>query len=466
MRTNPKTRNRNVLRFVAPLSLLGGMLLCGAANAGPLLISPLAFDFGNVGIGATSPSQTVTIRNVSDSPQVIDLAGGGAGEFGGFQNCQGRTLAPGEACEISYQFTPTALGSISGSTSLQANGQTASFSFSGAGARAFLISPSSFDFGAVPVGSTAPGQVVTITNVSYSPQTLSLAGGGAGAFGGVQNCQGRTLAPGESCQVTYEFSPTTAGPLTESTSLEVNGQVASFNFTGVGGTSTDAFRITPRRFDFGDVAVGAASAEQTVTITNVSGTSQTLNLAGGGADDFGGVQNCQGRTLAPGESCQVTYRFSPTDLGPHSGTTTLEVNGQTTSFSFAGNGVQPLLISPLSFDFGEIGIGTTAPEQGVIVLNVSESPILLNLAGGGAGVFGGVQNCQGTTLAPGTACQIFYAFAPTALGPVTETTSILINGQEAEFSFQGIGVGARSIPEPVTLLLLAPLLAAAALRRR
>jgi hypothetical protein len=63
----------------------------------------------------------------------------------------------------------------------------------------FLISPDAFDFGDVGSGAIAPGQTVTITNVSGAPQTLSLTGGGAGVFGGVQNCQGLNLAPGASC---------------------------------------------------------------------------------------------------------------------------------------------------------------------------------------------------------------------------------------------------------------------------
>lgn len=453
------------VRRLLPLPLVAA-LLPGVATAAPLLISPLAFDFGDVGLGTTSANQSVTIRNVSATPQTLDLAGGAAGLFGGFQNCQGRTLAPGEFCEVTYQFSPTNLGAVSDSTTLVANGQTVSFSFSGAGVRPFLITPLSFDFGSVAVGTTSAGQTVTITNVSDGPQTLDLAGGAAGVFGGVQNCQGRTLAPGESCQVTYEFTPTAAGATTDTTTLQVNGQTVNFDFAGTGGSGTDAFLVSPRRFDFGHVAVGTASVEQTVTITNVSGTPQTVDLAGGAAGEFGGVQNCQGRTLAPGESCQVTYQFTPADLGPHTDTTNLEINGQAVSFSFSGEGVRPFLISPLSFDFGEIALGTTSPKQSVTVMNVSDSPLTLSLAGGAAGVFGGVQNCQGVTLLPDATCQVTYAFTPTAVGPVTDTTTLEVNGQRAEFSFQGIGVAARNVPEPATLLLLLPLMAGVACARR
>jgi hypothetical protein len=68
------------------------------------------------------------------------------------------------------------------------------------------------------------------------------------------------------------------------------------------------------------------------------------------------------------------------------------------------------------------------------------------MAGGAAGVFGGVQNCQGNTLSPGQSCQISYAFSPTAGGPVTGSTSGTINGQPFGFSFQGVGLGDSTPP--------------------
>ena len=199
----------------------------------------------------------------------------------------------------------------------------------------FLISPKALAFGYIPIGSTAPSQIITITNVSKHSQTMSGAGGGAGLFGGAQNCEGETLAPGASCQMFYAFSPTAKGSVSGSTNGSWNGQAFSLNFTGTG---TPQFLITPTSLVFGHVKVGTSSPEQTIDITDLANKSVVMSGAGGGAGVFGGVQNCEGETLAPGASCQMFYAFSPTTTGPVNGSTGGSWNGQPFSLKFFGTG--------------------------------------------------------------------------------------------------------------------------------
>jgi len=161
-------------------------------------------------------------------------AGGGAGVFGGAQNCEGITLAPGASCQMFYAFSPTAVGSVSGSTNGSWNGQAFAFHFTGFGTPQFLITPVSMNFGAVKVGQTSKPQTVTIENLANQPVVMSGAGGGAGVFGGAQNCQGTTLAPGASCQMSYAFTPTAAGQVHGSTNGSWNGQAFSLAFAGTG----------------------------------------------------------------------------------------------------------------------------------------------------------------------------------------------------------------------------------------
>jgi hypothetical protein len=454
-----------------PIIALSLMACASTVVASPLfLISGTSFNFGDVGYGTTSPEQTVTITNVSGVAQTMSGAGGGAGVFGGAQNCEGQTLAPGASCQMFYAFTPSSYGSVSGSTNGEWNGQNFDLSFKGDGVDSFLLSPTGLNFGNVALGATSTQQTVTITNVSGVAQLMNGAGGGAGVFGGAQNCQGTTLAPGASCQMFYAFTPTSAGSVSGSTNGEWNGQNFDLSFTGTGGSSgAKPFLISGTTLNFGDVGYGTTSPEQAVTITNVSGVAQTMSGAGGGAGVFGGAQNCEGQTLAPGASCQMFYAFTPSSYGSVSGSTNGSWNGQNFDLSFEGDGVDSFLISPTALDFGDVALGTTSPEQAVDIYNVSDEAQTMSGAGGGAGVFGGAQNCEGQTLAPGAYCQMFYAFTPTSAGFVSDSTNGEWNGQNFDLSFTGYGVGpsgSTGVPEPATVLLIGPGLAALLTLRR
>ncbi len=417
-----------------------------AAGPAQFLITPTSFDFGDVPLGSPSPQQTVTITNKGSTSVTMSGAGGAAGVFGGSQNCQGLTLAPGASCQMFYSFTPSALGPVTGSTSGSWNGQPFALTFKGKGVNRFLISPTSFDFGTVALSSTSPSQTVTITNLGSTAAVMSGAGGAAGEFGGSQNCQGTTLAPGASCQMFYAFSPTVAGARTGSTSGSWNGQPFSLTFKG--NASPPQFLITPTSFDFGDVPLGSAAKPQTVTVKNTSSASVVMSGAGGAAGAFGGSQNCQGTTLAPGASCQIFYAFTPTALGLASGSTSGSWNGQPFAFTFKGAGIDRFLITPTGFDFGDVPYQTPSPSQTVTVTNRGTVGVVMSGAGGAAGAFGGSQNCQGNTLAAGASCQIFYAFTPSTTGVNTGSTSGSWNGQPFAFTFKGTGLLANAPVPP------------------
>jgi hypothetical protein len=204
-------------------------------------------------------------------------------------------------------------------------------------------------------------------------------------------------------------------------------------------SATNLFLITPRALDFGYVPVGSTAAQQAITVTNVSGVSQVMSGTGGGAGVFGGAQNCQGTTLAPGQSCQMFYAFSPVKVGAVSGSASGTWNGQAFSLNFSGFGTPRFLITPTSLAFGRVKVGHTSKQQSIEVTNLANKPVVMSGTGGGAGVFGGVQNCQGQTLNPGQSCQMFYAFTLTAVGTVHGSASGTWNGQAFALTFVGTG---------------------------
>jgi uncharacterized repeat protein (TIGR01451 family) len=103
------------------------------------------------------------------------------------------------------------------------------------------------------------------------------------------------------------------------------------------------FTVAPTTLDFGSVALGE-TASLAVLITNVSSVSQSPNFSGGAPFDsvnFGGYQDCAGKTFAPGDTCSFTYQFHPTSLGLHSTTTTIGIDSENFAITMSGTGIEP-----------------------------------------------------------------------------------------------------------------------------
>src|SRR5258708_6034070 len=341
-----------------------------------------------------------------------------------------------------YSFMATASGPASTTSMGDWNGQNFNIALSGNGRGAqFVITPTSLDFGPVQVGSSAPSQTVTVTNVGPSPVVMSgPGGGGRSPFYCVQRRQGNPLNPGATCQMVYDFSPTAAGPAGAISSGDWNGQ--NFNITLSGTGVNPKFLITPTSVDFGSVQLGTTSPSQTVTVTNIGPSPVLMSGAGGGVGSpFSRFQSCHGNTLNPGASCQMVYSFSPPSAGAASTTSSGDWNGQNFSITLtalgivAGIATPEFLITPTSLDFGAVQVGVISPSQTVTVTNIGPSPVVMSGAGGGVGSpFSGFQSCQGNTLNPGGSCQMGSSLSPSAPRPANTTPCPDLEGQHFNFT--------------------------------
>jgi len=111
-------------------------------------------------------------------------------------------------------------------------------------------------------------------------------------------------------------------------SFDWSTQVGSFSFAGCGGGGGGAaISFTPASLSFGKVAVGTTKGKKKVTVTNTGNA--TLNISSiTTSGDFGLVPVNQtkkitpcvnGTSLAPGATCLIKVSFSPTQVGPRTG---------------------------------------------------------------------------------------------------------------------------------------------------
>ena len=174
-----------------------------------LTFSASSLNFGLLQVGMTSPSQTVTVTNVSNhSVKFSSIAA--SGEFSESHTCLS-TLASGQNCTITVTFKPTVAGTQNSAVKLKDNcpgSPTQTISLTGTGETLALgFTPGSLNLGSVTVGSSIT-QSATLTNdgaaaVNLTGYSISPADG---TFTQTNNCPA-TLNVQQTCTFQITFTP-------------------------------------------------------------------------------------------------------------------------------------------------------------------------------------------------------------------------------------------------------------------
>ena len=188
-------------------------------------------------------------------------------------------------------------------------------------------------------------------------------------------------------------------------------------------------QVTPTSWNAGAVFDGQ-SKTRTIRLTNTGNRTLRLGLVSVSEDiDFATTTNhCQSARLAPGRSCTVTVRFSPTGHGTRTATLGFENatnTAQVARVPLRGIALQPgpgiLQVVPASWEAGTVPVGQTT-SRGFIATNVGGQRVGIgnvsisedrDFSGGGG-------QCQGASLAPGQSCITSVRFTPT-FGPGPDT---------------------------------------------
>jgi len=329
---------------------LSGTGTTGGGGTPDITVSPLSLSFGSIAVGATSPSQPVTITNSGTANllvKTITRRGTAPGSFlTSADGCSNTTLTPTQSCTVSVAFKPASGGLKSAELSILSNDPDVAQNplkvpLSGTGttggggsAPDITVTPPSLDFGSTAVGVESPPQQVTITNSGTANlliKAITRKGTAPGSFlTSADGCSYTTLTPTQSCTVSVTFKPASIGLKSAELSIPSNDPDVAQNplkvplsGTGTtgGGGSGPKITVTPPSLDFGSIAVGSPTPPQQVTVTNdgdaplkITTVKRTGTFASSyikpTADD-----HCTNQTLAPGASCTVSVFFKPTSSG-------------------------------------------------------------------------------------------------------------------------------------------------------
>lgn len=207
------------------------------------------------------------------------------------------------------------------------------------------------------------------------------------------------------------------------------------------GTTFTTATANPTSLTFLTQQESTTSPAQTVTITNTGRF--TLNvtqitLTG----DFSENDTCN-IPIDPGDSCQVNVSFTPTAIGPRTGTLTVFGNltgGGQVAVPLNGTGAPgaAITLTPGSLSFAETLIGQTAAVQNIAVSNTGGVPATL-ASEAVTGNFAITANTCTGVLAANSGCTLSIAFTPTAAGPRTGTLTVIdsVGKQTAQLSGAG-----------------------------
>ncbi len=352
-------------------------------------------------------------------------------------------------CWLGVQFIPSTTGSETATLTLAStSGSPAPLTLTGTGLplTGLILTPTTQDFGPVPLNSTSAPTLFTLTNLTPSSVTLStpttsanfaLADATLYPTGG-QPCTG-ALAPNASCFLNLQFSPTTTGPLTGTLTIPTNTVPVAAQLTGFG-SPDPGLAINPTALTFNNVP-GPSSTQQTITITNTSSTTLQIAPPTNATPFFSSTTNCN--TLAPAATCTVTITFAPTNAlttdtlqlpvtNPNTGLTTYTIP-LTGAYTTEDSGLQ---ILPAQASYAPTPTGTLGSTRQFTINNLTNKSLTLDIALPRQFVLSGPP-CA--ALAPNASCNFSVTFLPLTNGDITGTLFAQATPTDGSATLNGLG---------------------------
>jgi hypothetical protein len=433
---SPPTASPNVLvagtygrgAWQTPLLTAGQQMTTATAT-------PASLKFGDQGQGTTSDAQTITVTNASAialMPTVINTTG----DFGETDNCAQQSIDYGASCTIQVTFSPTRLGSRTGTITIEGNisGGNITIDLTGTGVvpPKVNLQPTSIDFGDQESGTTSDARQITAENSGGVPvpiKSVAVTGPFVLASNG---CGTESLAPNTDCQMTVKFAPTVPGAATGALTMVDDAGTQTVQLSG-NGTAPPTDTLSASALTFPATVIGVTSAAQTVTITNSGGnplTSITVSVSGA----FQQNNNCTTQ-LAANASCAINVMYLPTAAGKQTGTLSVGDILKTQSVSLSGTGLLPpvIAVNPTKLSFSNQPVNTTSAPSTLTVSNAGGAPMSdvgFQITGTSASNFATGATTCGATLGEGKSCTVQVTFTPTASG--TENATLTVTSSSAQ----------------------------------
>ena len=251
------------------------------------------------------------------------------------ESCNGTLTNGGGSCTLTFATAGprTLTAAYSGDNNFAGSASNSVSQTVNGGASTLLVSPTSIDFGQVPLGSLGI-QAVTLKNtggstIKFSNIVINRTGTHPEDFFDLPLCPD-SLAPGRSCVVYVSFVPlrNQLGPMNANLVITDNAVGSPQTVTLKGTVINPQPVLSPSSLSFGAQKVGTTSALKSATLTNNGSSALVLNkISVSGDYSIASTTTCvAGLSLAPTKTCRIDVKFSPRSRGQRNGAVDVDDN--------------------------------------------------------------------------------------------------------------------------------------------
>ncbi len=338
-------------------------------------------------------------------------------------------------CYLAVRFTPTAAGTQTGTLTLTSSGGGSAYILTltgtGTALTGLILSPTTQNFGPIPVHSTSGTIPFTLTNLTGASSVLTAPTTTGDYSIPSQTCAG-TLATGSSCTIQVAFDPTATGTRPGTLTLST----VSATLTGTG-SPDPGISLNPTALTFSN-----PTTQQAVTVTNTGSTTVQVATPTTSTAQFASTSTCT--TLAPAASCTIAVTFHPAAA---TATDTLAIPIGTTTYTVSLIGTYTassagLVVNPGVANYGPQPVFTQSSPRNFTITNATNTTQPLNVIIPRQYVLVG-QPC--TTLAPGATCTFTVAFLPLTNGDAPGSI-VVQSGTLSTIAYaEAYGIGSGSL---------------------
>jgi hypothetical protein len=400
------------------------------ASSGTATVNAKTLAFGNQAAGTSSAPKVVTLTNSGSGPLSIGSIAT-SGDFSETNNCSG-SLAAKTSCTVNVTFNPSVAAAITGAVTFSDSATTSPqlVKLTGTGLIPLTFSPTSLTLPSTAVGETSSA-TVTVTNKQTT--AISLSPVGSADFAVTGGTCGSSLAGGGNCTITVTFAPQYKGTIKGSLAVTTNGAYSP-QVIGVSGPATGGptvpLSLSPASLTFASTGVGGTAAAKTVTVTNKSSGSVTINSISASANysAVGGGSSPCGGALAAAAKCTLSVTFTPSETSSIKGAVAIATSGAGSPqiVGLTGTGAVPVTLAPTSLTFAAQTVGTTSAPKTVTLTNNSGSTLSIAsivASGDYAASPSGTTPCGATVTADAT-CTFSVTFTPNVKGSITGAATV------------------------------------------